>query len=143
MYHIIQTAHSYIAYLALALLVAATVVSFLGLKSSTFKAQDAKIYTYSVIATHTQLVLGLVLLFVSPITQAAYANMAATMKDATLRQYAVEHPSVNILAVILVTVASARTKRIKEVSKKYRTGLIFFGLALLLILSRIPWSAWL
>ena len=143
MYHIIQTAHSYIAYLALALLVAATVVSFLGLKSSTFKAQDAKIYTYSVIATHTQLVLGLVLLFVSPITQAAYANMAATMKDATLRQYAVEHPSVNILAVILVTVASARTKRIKEVSKKYRTGLIFFGLALLLIFSRIPWSAWL
>ena len=143
MYHIIQTAHSYIAYLALALLVAATVVSFLGLKSSTFKAQDAKIYTYSVIATHTQLVLGLVLLFVSPITQAAYANMAATMKDATLRQYAVEHPSVNILAVILVTVASARTKRIKEVSKKYRTGIIFFGLALLLILSRIPWSAWL
>ena len=143
MYHIIQTAHSYIAYLALALLVAAVVVSFLGLKSTTFKAQDAKIYMYSVIATHTQLVLGLVLLFISPITQAAYANMAATMKDATLRRYAVEHPSVNILAVILVTVASARTKRIKEVSKKYRTGLIFFGLALLLIFSRIPWSAWL
>ena len=98
---------------------------------------------YSVIATHTQLVLGLVLLFISPITQAAYANMAATMKDATLRRYAVEHPSVNILAVILVTIASARVKRISEVPKKYRTGLIFFGLALLLILSRIPWSAWL
>jgi Na+-driven multidrug efflux pump len=143
MYQIIQTTHSYLAYLALGLLLASTIVSAMNLSATEYNPMHAKIYKFTVIAIHTQLVLGLALLFVSPIAQSAYADMATAMKDKTLRLYAVEHPSVNIIAVILATIASAKVKRTAEVAKKYRTALIFFGLALVLILSRIPWSAWL
>jgi hypothetical protein len=144
MYSIIQPIHSYLAFAALALLVAATFNGIIGSTSEkSFEANHLKINKFALIATHTMFLLGLILLFVSPGAQAAFSDMKLTMKDSILRKAYIEHPTTNIIAVALVTIGNARVKRAVGNGRKFKQTAIFFGLALVLILSRIPWSTWL
>ena len=143
MYSIIQPIHSYLAFAALFLLGFATINGILGSSSQkAFEAKDANINKFALIATHTMFLLGLILLFVSPVAQSAFADMKTAMKDSTVRAAIIEHPFVNIIAVILVTIGNARVKRAVGNGRKFKQTAIFFGIALLLILSRIPWGAW-
>ncbi|UTA67317.1 MULTISPECIES: hypothetical protein [Emticicia] len=143
MYQIIQPIHSYLAYLTLILLAYATINGISGVSNEkAFEEKHLKVNKFALIATHTMFLLGILLLFTSPIAQSAFADMKAAMKDKTLRLYAVEHPTINLIAVILVTVGNARVKRAVGNGKKFKQTMIFFGLALVLILSRIPWFAW-
>jgi len=143
MYSIIQLIHSYLAFAALFLLGFATINGILGSSSQkAFEAKDANINKFALITTHTMFLLGLILLFVSPVAQSAFADMKAAMKDSNVRKAVVEHPFVNIIAVILVTIGNARVKRAVGNGRKFKQTAIFFGIALLLILSRIPWGAW-
>ena len=88
MYTIIQPIHSYLALAALALLAAATINGIIGSTSEkSFEANHLKINKFALIATHTMLILGLILLFVSPGAQAAFSNMKLTMKDSILTIY--------------------------------------------------------
>lgn len=87
-----------------------------------------------------QVVLGSLLAFVSPITQMAYSNMGAAMADKTLRYYAVEHALIAVAAITLAHIGSAKIRRIKESRKKFQMLLTFHGLAMVLLVSRIPWD---
>jgi uncharacterized membrane protein len=143
MYSIIQPIHSYLAFVALFLLGFATINGIWGSNSEkAFEAKDANINKFALIATHTMFLLGLILLFVSPIAQSAFSDMKTAMKDSDVRKAIIEHPFVNIIAVILVTIGNARVKRAIGNGRKFKQTAIFFGLALLLILSRIPWGVW-
>ena len=82
MYEFIQKFHSGWAYLALLLLVVAVVNSLIGLAAKKeFTAKDRKIALFGLIGTHTQLLVGLILYFVSPLGIASLGQMA----DKTLR----------------------------------------------------------
>ncbi len=139
MYHFIQEFHKGWAYIALLLLVVAVVNSFMGMSSKkAFTPKDRKIALFGLIATHVQLVVGLILYFVSPFGYAAFG----LMKDAALRLTSLEHPLVNIIAITLITIGWSKHKRTEDSAAKFKSIAIFFGLGLLLILSRIPWSLW-
>lgn len=143
MYQIIQPIHSYLAYATLLLLLWATFNGVIGTSSEKiFDESHAKVNKFALIATHTMLLLGLILLFISPKGITAFP-MGEIMKDAQLRLQAVEHPTVNIIAAALVTIGNVKVKRSVGNGKKFKQTLLFFGLALVLILTRIPWSAWL
>jgi hypothetical protein len=86
------------------------------------------------------LLIGIVLLFLSPTVQAAMQDMAATMKDKVLRGILIEHPLTNIIGVALIQIGRIRTRKAYADVDKYKRSLIFFGLGLILILSRIPWG---
>ena len=58
------------------------------------------------------------------------------------RLLALEHPLINIIAVALITIGWSRHKKFMEGKKKFRSIGVFYGLGLLLILSRIPWGQW-
>lgn len=144
MYSVILTIHSYLAFVALALLAAATINGIIGSTSEkSFEANHLKINKFALIATHTMFLLGLILLFVSPNAQAAFADMKTTMSNSASRSAYIEHPTINLVAVVLVTIGNARVKRAVGNGRKFKQSAIFFGLALVLILSRIPWSTWL
>ncbi len=64
------------------------------------------------------------------------------MKNALSRLYILEHPLTMITAVVLVTVGYSRAKRLGEDRKRFRSVYLLYGIALLLILVRIPWNAW-
>ena len=88
-----------------------------------------------------QLLVGLLLYFVySPITEAAFQDFGAAMQNSDLRFYAVEHSFIMLIAVVLVHIGRVRTKKVETSKAKFRNGLIFFGLAYLVIMLGIPWG---
>lgn len=140
MYEFIQKFHSGWAYLALLLLVVAVANSALGFFSKKeFTAKDRKIALFGLIATHIQLVVGLILYFVSPLGHAVLGEM----KDSAIRLTSLEHPLINILAIVLITIGWSKHKKMEDGTAKFKSIMTGFGLGLLLILSRIPWSMWL
>ena len=54
--------------------------------------------------------------------------------------FAVEHIAANIAGIVLLTIGNSKLKKASTHEAKDKTVLIFFGLGLLLILSRIPWE---
>lgn len=146
MYEFIQKFHSGWAYLALLLLVIAVINAFIGLVSKKeFTAKDRKIAIFGLIGTHTQLLVGLILYFVSDKAFSSFNLLGAgeVMKNAALRLIAVEHPLINIIAIALITIGWSKHKKLTTSESKFKTFAIFYGLGLVLILSRIPWSLWL
>lgn len=140
MYEFIQKFHSGWAYLALLVLVIAVVSSVIGLVSKKeFTAKDRKIALFGLIGIHTQLLVGLILYFVSPLGFASLGQMS----DKMLRLTSMEHPLINIIAITLITIGWSKHKKLTTSESKFKTFTIFYGLGLVLILSRIPWSMWL
>ncbi|GAB4132443.1 MAG: hypothetical protein Fur0041_03760 [Bacteroidia bacterium] len=138
MYNILSHAHSGLRYLVLFAIVAATVKAFQGwMGKKTFTPQDKKFVTLTVIFAHIQLLLGLSLYFINN-WYSAFSTEGA-MKDPLTRFFAVEHLTGMIAAIVLITVASARSKRQATDEGKFKTVAIFFAIALLLILAMIPW----
>ncbi|MGB5509813.1 MAG: hypothetical protein WBM95_13040, partial [Robiginitalea sp.] len=69
-------------------------------------------------------------------------GMETITSNPAARLLALEHPLINIIAVVLITIGWSRHKKFLEGNKKFRSIAIFYGLGLLLILSRIPWGQW-
>jgi hypothetical protein len=85
-----------------------------------------------------------VLYFVSPYFNAfSEQGMGEIMKDSNLRLYLVEHPSIMIISIVLITMGYSKHKKKLSSTPKFKILAIFYTLALILMLSRIPWSAWL
>ncbi len=139
MYNFIQKFHSGWAYLAILVLVIAVVNSFIGKGSNKeFTAKDRKIALFALIGSHIQLLVGLALYFVSPLGSAVFGQM----KEASLRLTSLEHPLVNIIAIVLITGGWSKHKKADSSEAKFKSIAIFYALGLVLILSRIPWSLW-
>ena len=64
------------------------------------------------------------------------------MKSSNLRLYALEHPLLMLIALVLITVARIKTKR-SDSNSAHKTNFILYAISLLLILSGIPWTKWL
>lgn len=87
-----------------------------------------------------QLLLGLLLAAVSPTVRVALGDMAAAMKDSSLRYWTVEHSGLMLLAVVLIHIGRARSRRAAPDVVKHRRAAVFFGLALAAILAAMPWQ---
>lgn len=139
MYTILQKAHSGWAYIALLLLVIAVVNALIGMSSKKeFTEKDRKIALFGLIGTHVQLLIGLILYFVSPLGLSSLGQMS----DKALRLTSLEHPLINIIAITLITIGWSKHKKLTTSESKFKTFTIFYGLGLVLILSRIPWPMW-
>ncbi|MEO6213461.1 MAG: hypothetical protein ABIP65_07515 [Vicinamibacterales bacterium] len=91
------------------------------------------------IALDVQVLLGLLLYFVlSPFTREAMGDFGAAMKTSGLRFWAVEHTFGMIIGAALAHVGAVRIRK-APMPRKHRLAVIFFGLALLVILASIPW----
>ncbi len=137
--------HSYWAYLAVILLVIAVINAIIGLtQNKEFTAKDLRISLFTLIVMHIQLLIGLGWYFMSPAYKALKANgMGETMKDSATRLLAVEHPLMMILTIVFITIGWSKHKKQTTDKAKFKTITIFYGLALLFVLSRIPWEQWL
>lgn len=136
MYSLVLALHSWLRWVALAVLVLSFVLALR--KDNGALAKKASLFT--LISFHLQLVLGLLLYAVfSPITEAAFADFGAAMKDAAIRFWAVEHLAGMIVAVVLVSLGHILGKKAEDEGAACKRRLIFFGLGLLLTLLLIPW----
>lgn len=145
MYKGVLDLHSYLAFAVLALLLLAILNAFMGLSAKrAFLPKDRQISMLALIFTHVQFVVGLVLLFVSPYMETAkQLGMGAVMKNAEIRKMVVEHPLINLIAIVFITIGWSTHKRTEDSTAKFKKIGIFYVIGLVLLLSRIPWSQWL
>lgn len=135
MQNILIHAHSGLRWIVLILLLVSIFGSFTKRKNTAFSDSDKKSYMFTMIFTHIQLLLGAILYFISD----KVVFNAETMKNAFSRFYAVEHSTMMVLAVILITIGYSRSKKADTVNAKHKAISIFYTIALLLILAAIPW----
>lgn len=134
MYSGLVHAHSGLRWLVLLLLVAAVATAFSRWQSrASFSESNRKLYLFTLISVHTQLVLGLILYVISPKVN------TSLISDKLYRFYTVEHTAGMLIAIILITIGYSRAKRMSGATGKHKTVAIFMGLGLLLILVSIPW----
>ena len=145
MYSILKNVHSYWAYLALLVLILGIFNAIAGkIKGKDFESKDLRISLFGLIFSHIQLLIGLVLYFVSPwFDQWSKLGVGGVMKDTQARLYLVEHSFANIFAIVLITMGWSLHKRQSDPEKKFMRIALFYGFGLLLLLSRIPWENWL
>ncbi|MCK5816122.1 MAG: hypothetical protein KAH07_09280 [Flavobacteriaceae bacterium] len=137
-----QMIHSYWAYLVLAVLILAVINTITGVTSKReFKDKDLRLSLFTLIFVHIQLLIGLGVYFSSNAYK-VLKTLGIKNIDAQTRLLAVEHPFVMILAVVLITMGWSKHKKKESDTAKFKTIAIFYGLALVLVLSRIPWSNW-
>lgn len=140
----IKTVHSYWAYLVLVVLLLAVIKALSGVISK--KEYDPKTFRaalFTLIVSHIQLLIGFVLYFTSSrFSLWSELGVGEVMKTAIHRLYLVEHPTINILAVALITIGYSKHKKKRLSVPKYKTLALFYTTALVLILSRIPWEVW-
>ena len=132
--------HSLLRYIILLLLLITIFKSFSGwFGKKQYLSVDKKFALFTLITAHLQLVLGLVLYFISPNVKQGMADMGAAMKDPALRFWTVEHICMMIIAIILITLGYTLAKRGKDDEAKHKRIAIFFLLALIVIFLAIPW----
>lgn len=146
MYTGILHLHSFWAYLVLGVLLITIINSIAGLtgKKEFDDKKDLRLALFSLIFTHIQLLIGLVLWFVSPLGLGAIKSngMGEVMKDSALRLNVIEHPLMMIIAVVLITIGFSKHKKKLSANAKFKTITIFYVLTLVVMLSRIPWNQW-
>ncbi|MFO7721403.1 MAG: hypothetical protein R6W85_13330, partial [Gillisia sp.] len=105
MYETVQFIHSYWAYLVLIVLIIASINAIVGYVSNKeYGATNFRIALFTLIASHIQLLIGIVLYFVSPhFSKFSAIGMGGVMKDSISRLYLVEHPLIMIIAIVLIT----------------------------------------
>src|SRR5690554_4083002 len=132
--------HSTLAYV----LFAGLIIAFLYVLVAAIqkKPYNRKIALIGLIVAHLQLLIGLVTYFVSPYGFKRFGDFGAVMKDGIGRLYILEHPLMMIAANILITVGYSKAKRLESPAQQNKTVAIYYGIALVLIISRIPWHAW-
>ena len=104
-----------------------------------YKSSDNKVSLFFMISCDVQLVLGLILYFTGMWFDRVKSDMGAVMKDAAIRYFAVEHALMMIVAWLLVHVGRTMVKRADTDAQKHKRTLIYFGIALAIILAMIPW----
>ena len=135
--------HSYWAYLVVLMLLFAVVNAIIGLtKKKEFTDKDVRIGLFTLIVSHIQLLIGLGWYFMSPAYKALKANSAEVMANSASRLSAIEHPLMMIIAIVFITIGWSKHKKKTVDAAKFKTFAIFYGLALIFVLSRIPWSQW-
>ena len=139
----IKTLHSYWAYLVIIILIAAVINALVGLfGKKEYGAKDFRVSLFTLIVSHIQLLIGLILYFVSPKFEQWSIMGSEVMKTAGVRLYLVEHPLINIIAIVLITIGYSKHKKKLTSISKFKTILIFYILGLVCLLSRIPWDVW-
>ena len=142
MYKFILQMHSGWAYVALILLIIAIINAFIGLSSKNpFTLKDRRISLFALVGAHLQVAFGILLYFVSPNGFDKIQTVGMAGMSAMDRLLALEHPVINLIAIILITVGWSRHKRAAD-EKKFKAIAIYYTAALVLLLIRIPWENW-
>lgn len=136
MYTTLFGLHSGLRYIVLILLVLALLLAIVGLfGKKPYTETNRKINLFAMIFTHTQLLVGFVLYFFSPLLN--YSNMGEAMKDTTTRYWTVEHLVMMLFAIVLITIGHSRSKKAIEAINKHRAIALYYGLAVLVIVLAI------
>jgi len=113
--------------------------AFVGLRGKPWTQLDNRLGVIFTSVLDLNLLIGLLLFFLSDLTTGALKDLGAAMGNDSLRFFAIEHWLIMLVAVVLAHVGWARAKKAPDDRGKFKQVAIFFTLALLVVLAAIPW----
>ena len=136
--------HSYFAYLVITLLVVSTIRFLVRYAlSKDYTPTDFRLALITFIVSHTQLLIGLFLYFISDKFSLWYElSFNEIITSPINRLYLIEHPTVNIIAIVFITRGYSLHKKRRVSNSKFKAIGFNYLLGLVLLLSRIPWHNW-
>ncbi len=135
-YLILKHSHSILRwFFLLALIITLIRAGFGYFRNQKYLALHKTTTLSTLIISHLQFVLGFVLFLVSP--KVVFSGISFTQP--LLRFFLLEHTSMMLAAIVFITIGHTRVKLVTAARQKHRTTLVYFGLALLIVLLAIPW----
>jgi len=140
MYETVIILHTYIRWLVLASLLFSIFRAYKGwVSKTTFTKTDNAVRHWTATIAHIQLLIGMVLYFKSPVTKYFWANYKEATTNTDFAFFGLIHISLMLTAIVLITIGSAMAKRKQSDREKFKTLLLWFSLALIIIFIAIPW----
>jgi len=140
MYQTLTFLHSTFRWLVLLSLVYSIFRAYRGYFSQKeFSKTDNSVRHWTATIAHIQLVLGITLYSQSPIIKYFWKNFNEAKESFDLLFFGLIHIFLMLFSIILITIGSAISKRKTTDKEKYKTMLIYFIIALVIIFIAIPW----
>jgi len=112
-------------------------------KNMAFDGSDKKWSVLLIIATHTNLLAAIYLYFFGEngikILEAQKYTMKDVMKTSWLRYWIIEHPTMMLLTIILITIGHIFSKKDIVTRKKRTIIYTLFSIAFIIIIAAAPW----
>jgi hypothetical protein len=141
MYSILLALHSWLRWLVLISLVFAVYRAYQGKRlGKSFSKLDNRTRHITATIAHIQLTLGLWLYFVSPVVDYFLKNFSLAVHMREIRFFGMEHITMMVIAVTVLTIGSMKVKRAKTDQEKFKKMFTWYSIALLIIFLSIPWS---
>jgi hypothetical protein len=109
-------------------------------KKRSFTKYDNWVRLITVSFAHIQLMIGGWLYFISPIVDYFLKNFSESMPQTQLRFFGLEHVTMMLIGISLVTIGSSIARRKKTDEEKFKAIAIWNSLALIVIFTSIPWE---
>ncbi len=140
MYNNLLVLHSIVRWLAVLSLLLSIGIALRGyLTNRAFSHRDNKIRHWTATIGHIQLILGVLLYIKSPIAQYLYADFSDAVANWQILFFSVIHSLLMLIAIVVLTLGSAFAKRKASDKLKYKTMLVWYTIAFLIIFIAIPW----
>jgi len=140
MYQTLTFLHSVVRWLVLLSLFYAVFRAYKGYCSGKiFSATDDSVRHWTATIAHIQMVLGIVLYSQSPIISYFWKNFNTAKASFDLLFFGMIHIFLMLFSIVLITVGSSAAKRKTSDRDRFKTMLIWYSTALVLIFTAIPW----
>jgi hypothetical protein len=140
MYETLLPYHSFIRWLVLLALLYSVVSALLGLLGNRpYTKLDNIMRSVTSGLSHVQLLIGMMLYMKSPLVKFFFKDTHQGFKYADITFFSVFHIGMMMTSVVLLTIGAAKARRLTEAADKHKTILIWFGIALIVILLAMPW----
>ena len=134
LYSFFKYFHSGFRYIVIVLIVAAIIGALAGwFGKKTYTNGNRKLNLFAMISAHTQFLLGIILYFLSPFVVFA----KTTMKDPMARYWTVEHITMMLFAIAIITIGHSRSKKAMVPEAKHRAIAVSYILAFIVVVVAI------
>lgn len=141
MYSTLLPLHSLVRWMLLVFLMYSTYRAFVGyIQNRAFSRTDNAFRHWTATVSHIQLMIGVILYTQSPIVKYFWTDTKAASQNLDVTFYGLIHIIFMLSAIVVITVGSALAKRQSSSKQKFKTMLVWFSIALIIIFIAIPWA---
>lgn len=116
---------------------------FKAYQNKIFKPLDLRVALFTLIFSHIQFAIGIILYFISPKFKWWEEGIEQIIQNDLYFFYLLKHPALNILGLLSITIGLSLFKKAKTNYKRFIRLAIFYLFGFLLILLSVPFNNWL
>ena len=140
MYSTLIFLHSLTRWLVVISLTYAIYRGYVGFKfRKIFTKTDNAVRHWTATIAHIQLIIGILVYTQSPGISYFWKHTREALRNWDVTFYSLVHALIMLAAIVLLTIGSAKAKRMQTDQEKFKTMLLWFFVAFILIFIAVPW----